>query len=425
MKTLRDASRELAEKQKSIGEKIEGMAREPQGNETDPDGQKARGELAQAIQEQSEKVSEIVEQMRTLSEASEVSEPLLSDALYETVRNTTMNGIEDSLEEVRNLTYFNRGPQAATAEKVAARGIEELKESIEKAAEKVLGNEADALRLARSELDRLIEESKSETERLSGTEGEKPSTKEGQSADQTGSRPGREPGEKGEKGEPSATPGTGTEKGKGEIAGKGDTPGKGEGKEKGQGESPESLAGGGHDGEPGGTPKGSPKGTPKGSPKGSSPAGGNQRGGLSNGGDDRGGRLPTAQNLANQPLFFDQSTEQREQGPITGEDYESWSDRLGAIEEMLPQEDLRNSVAQVRDDARAMRIDFRRDNLPPAAATVGKKITDPLIELRQRVSEELAKSNRENPVSPIDRDPVPSEFRDLVRRYYEELGAGN
>nr|MBP6603240.1 hypothetical protein [Verrucomicrobiales bacterium] len=275
MKTLRDASRELAEKQKSIGEKIEGMAREPQGNETDPDGQKARGELAQAIQEQSEKVSEIVEQMRTLSEASEVSEPLLSDALYETVRNTTMNGIEDSLEEVRNLTYFNRGPQAATAEKVAARGIEELKESIEKAAEKVLGNEADALRLARSELDRLIEESKSETERLSGTEGEKPSTKEGQSADQTGSRPGREPGEKGEKGEPSATPGTGTEKGKGEIAGKGDTPGKGEGKEKGQGESPESLAGGGHDGEPGGTPKR----TPKGSPKGSSPAGGNQRGG--------------------------------------------------------------------------------------------------------------------------------------------------
>ena len=92
---------------------------------------------------------------------------------------------------------------------------------------------------------------------------------------------------------------------------------------------------------------------------------------------------------------------------------------------MLPQEDLRNAVAQVRDEARAMRIDFRRDNLPPEASTIGKKITEPLIELRQRISEEIAKLNRENPVSPIDRDPVPSEFRDLVRLYYEELGAGN
>ena len=95
------------------------------------------------------------------------------------------------------------------------------------------------------------------------------------------------------------------------------------------------------------------------------------------------------------------------------------------LEEMLPQEDLRNSVAQVRDDARAMRIDYRRDDLPPGAATINQKITEPLVELRQRISEELAKLNRENPVSPIDRDPVPSEFRDLVRRYYEELGAGD
>jgi hypothetical protein len=155
------------------------------------------------------------------------------------------------------------------------------------------------------------------------------------------------------------------------------------------------------------------------------PGNGQQRGGLSTGGDDRGGGLPTPGQIAGEPLFFDQTTEQRESGPITGEDYEAWSDRLASIEEMLPQDDLRNSVGQVRDDARSMRIDFRRDNQPPEAATINQKITEPLIELRQRLSEEIAKLNRENPVAPIDRDPVPSEFRDLVRRYYEELGAGN
>ena len=35
-------------------------------------------------------------------------------------------------------------------------------------------------------------------------------------------------------------------------------------------------------------------------------------------------------------------------------------------------------------------------------------------------------SRREKPVSlgPIDRDPVPNKFNDLVRRYYEKLGSG-
>jgi hypothetical protein len=124
------------------------------------------------------------------------------------------------------------------------------------------------------------------------------------------------------------------------------------------------------------------------------------------------------------PLFFQQQSEQRTEGAITGEDYTDFRDRLGNIEEMLPQEDLRNAAARVADNARSMRVDFSRDNLPPGAADIEQRITDPLIELRQRVSEEIAKLNRENPIAPVDRDPVPSEFRDLVRRYYEELGAG-
>ncbi len=473
MKSLRDASRELAENQKAIGEQLDKMADEPTDNSFEADNQKERGELAQAMEDQATKLGEVVEQMRTLSEQSEVSEPLLSDALYETVRNTMMNQVEESLEEARDLTFYNRARQAQPAEKAAARGIEELKEKIESAAEKVLGNESDALRLARSELDRLIEETKSETDRLSGKgeardggerpgqPGEAAESKEGRMADQTGSAPGEEPGQ--EKGggtksdTPSGDPGEGKEgKTEGRMAGKGEDDGKGKGKGKGEAPGQPGEAQGGQPDEGQGQPKGGKgsapgelaengagagkeergkgdqgqgqdqgKGKGKGTPTPGQQAGsGESRGGLSRDGDDRGGSLPKGGQVAG-PLFFDQSTEQRKPGPITGEDYENWSDRLGAIEEMLPQDDLRNSVAQVRDDARAMRIDFRRDNEAPAAATINQKITEPLIELRQRISEEIAKMNRENPVAPIDRDPVPSEFRDLVRRYYEELGAGN
>ena len=150
-----------------------------------------------------------------------------------------------------------------------------------------------------------------------------------------------------------------------------------------------------------------------------------QRGGGSNfGGDDRGNSIPTGGQLGGQPLFFDRPEEAPQQGPITGDDYGNWADRLSNIEEMVDQEDIRNGLAKVLDEARAMRIDFQRNNDAPQASSINQRITNPLVELRQRLSEEIAKLNKENPIAPIDRDPVPSEFRDLVRRYYEELGAG-
>ena len=123
-------------------------------------------------------------------------------------------------------------------------------------------------------------------------------------------------------------------------------------------------------------------------------------------------------------MFFNRPEEEISPDPITGEGYEEWANKLGNIEEMLEQDDLRNEIAKVLDDARAMRIDYRRDNLPPQASTLQKRITNPLVEIRNQLTEELAKLDKENPLAPIDRDPVPGEFRELVRRYYEELGSG-
>jgi len=135
------------------------------------------------------------------------------------------------------------------------------------------------------------------------------------------------------------------------------------------------------------------------------------------------GRADGVQNGA-KPMFFNRAEEQVQSGPLTGEGYEEWADRLRNIGEMLGDEKLKNEAAQVLDEARAMRIDFVRNNMPPQAAVVDQRIRKPLVELRDRVAEELARKTQENPLSPIDRDPVPSEYRDLVRRYYEQLGEG-
>jgi hypothetical protein len=123
-------------------------------------------------------------------------------------------------------------------------------------------------------------------------------------------------------------------------------------------------------------------------------------------------------------LFFDDSKEQPDTNVFTGDGYDRWSDRLRNVEELLNNPELRNEAAKVLDRARELRINLKRSNEAPQVAVLNTRITQPLIELRDRVVEELSKKDAGKNLAPVDRDPVPAEFRDLVKRYYKELGAG-
>jgi hypothetical protein len=50
------------------------------------------------------------------------------------------------------------------------------------------------------------------------------------------------------------------------------------------------------------------------------------------------------------------------------------------------------------------------------------QVLGPLVEVRDRIAEEIARRDRGEQLVPIDRDPVPTRYSELVRRYYEELG---
>lgn len=518
MKEIRQKARDLAETQEAISEALNEKAPEGTNSGNYFERPEENAKLYEQLNEQQEKLANLIERMKEMSEEAEISEPLLSDKLYDAVREAMVNGVEESLEEASRMVRFNRRNGARDPEQNAARGIENIREKVESAAESILGSEADSLRLARAELDRLIEQSQREAERLENQENEgdenprpgngepresgreegqgQPSDKgekgssggEGNEAS-PGEQPkgkgtgkgekgeGEEPGREGEKGSGESQMADGKGKGQGakgekgqqpgkggkgdspEMAGdpnaKGKAPGKGKGKGKGsegqgqpgQGEQPgPGQEGDGQPGESGqmadsqGKGKGeSQTGRGQSSGRGSQHqdrnrsllSQGNPDGrrsiGSNFGGDDRGSRMPTG--LANNqtPLFFDQAGEMDSQpaGPITGEEFKEFANSLGNIEEMIGEEQLRNEVAKVLDNARGMRVDYKRDNLPPGASDIRMKIVNPLVELRSRVSEEIAKLNRENPLAPIDRDPVPGDFRELVRQYYEQLGAGN
>ena len=92
---------------------------------------------------------------------------------------------------------------------------------------------------------------------------------------------------------------------------------------------------------------------------------------------------------------------------------------------MVDSAELRSEAARIRDRARDIRLDFRRNSKEPQWDLVEKMIAEPLRELKRNVSEELLRRSAEkNAPVLIDRDPVPVEFTDAVQKYYESLGSG-
>lgn len=112
--------------------------------------------------------------------------------------------------------------------------------------------------------------------------------------------------------------------------------------------------------------------------------------------------------------------------PITGEGFREWSDSLRQVEDMLDDPELRSRAAGIRDRAREMRRDVRRHSAEPQWSEIEEMIASPLRQLRTDVAAELLRRSAErSAVVPIDRDPVPDEFTEAVRKYYEQLGSGH
>lgn len=214
-----------------------------------------------------------------------------------------------------------------------------------------------------------------------------------------GSQPGQQPGKDGQQpGQEGQQPGQGKGQGepqtaeKGPQSGKGQQPGQGQNQGRGQAQTASSNMGLGPT-----TDRDS---------------------------DNDRSRPPISGGAVPEALFFDDSKEQPDGGVFTGSGYEQWSDRLRNVEELLTNPELRNEAAKVQDRARTLRIELKRSNEAPQSAYLNTRITQPLLELRDRVIEELSKKDAGKNLAPVDRDPVPSEYRDLVKRYYQELGSG-
>ena len=112
------------------------------------------------------------------------------------------------------------------------------------------------------------------------------------------------------------------------------------------------------------------------------------------------------------------------EGPLTGERFTEWNERLRDVESMVSDPKLQAEVAKVRERARSVRAEFKRHSQNPNWDLVRTTVREPLTELQRQLAEEISRRESPDSLVPVDRDPVPTRYRDLVRGYYERLGSG-
>ncbi len=445
IRELRNQAQDLEKKQEDIAQQLADQPKTEDQEKTPTlrDTEEEKPKVEQQLAEQKQSVQQLREQMRKTIEEAEPFEPLLAEELYDTYRDSEVSRPDEALESARRSLGRGWVDDARVEEQRAREGIEEMREGIEKAAESVLGDETDALKAAQDtlrDLNRDLQneikqhgpsgqgrspESESASERESGTEQQ---DRNGQPTDQNRSRPQEEQSAE-------QTTGAGQpEQTRQPNDGQPPEPDKsksGQGQQPGQDRSQSGRDKPGQAASPDGQPQdGQQPGGQSGKPQSSQDS---QRGGppadrdiaeqmrqqMRNLGasenDNRGG-APNMRDSAggNRPMLR----------PLTGDDFRDWSDRLRDVEEMVADPDLRAEASRIREQARDIRKDLKRHSAEPNWDLIKMKVAKPLAELQDRVAEEIMRRGSKEALVPLDRDPVPVEYQDAVRRYYERLGSG-
>jgi hypothetical protein len=462
MTEMRRQARDIDAHQQQLSQQLE-QQEQAGGRSLRPIGEAA--ETQEGLKEQRENLGNLLERMRQTIEAAEEPEPLLARQLYDAAREANQKRLEDRLDVARKLMDAGVRREAGEALKSADEGVNNLRRGVERAAESILGDEAESLRRAQSEIDELAEELTREI-----------NERRGASSQQSGAeRDGAQQSNQGQQGEQ-------RQQSNARDGASARSRGNHESNRSDQTQENDSAQDGSNQNQRNNSPREDSeqrRGNQPGSESDNQTREPNQRSGQQQSG--AGQRSPERQqppetnendaNNGNERQDRNDS-DQRERsslrgnsdsnanndrpnqggndlqqlleraanrdgarenagggpgnpsGPITGRDFRGWSQRLRDVEDMLDDADLRSEAARIRDRATEARSEYKKRSAEPDWEKLKVSIAEPLNELSRRLENEIRRHESPDALVPIDRDPVPPEFSEQVRRYYERLGSG-
>ena len=149
---MREQARRLSDEQQKLTEKLEASNQSTQHSLRDTGERK---QVRDGFEQQQERLSQLMDQMRRTVEDAEESEPLLAKELYDTVRKADEQRIPDALKVSQQLVDLGVSEDAARVSRQAGQGLDKLREGVERAVKSVLGDETGALKRAQNELEDL------------------------------------------------------------------------------------------------------------------------------------------------------------------------------------------------------------------------------------------------------------------------------
>ena len=420
MRQMRDDARQLAENEQQLADKLTEL-RKPKEKSLRESGR--RENVEEGLDDQRRDLDGLLDRMESTIQEADQSEPLLSQQLYDTLRETRQGPLNDAWDATRQLLRRGFLDDAQRTERIARQEINELQQGIESAAESVLGDEAEALRRALSEvkelqeqLDQEIARADPQSPRNQAREGDRPpdQSQDGRQPYENNQQPDGDRQQQENAQQSSDGRGRGTRKQDETEPRDGQRQPPGDATQPSDRQQESSDRPGQNDGQQPGEQRRQPtEAQPTQDRQPGSPDPSGQR-------QTQGGA--TTDGLGEFERFLDDRARLR--GPLTGDGFRDWSDRLRDVEEMIDDSELRADAARIRERARAVRIDLKRHSKEPNWDLVRMSISKPLVELQQRIAEKLLRRQSEDALVPIDRDPVPPEFAEQVRKYYERLGSG-
>jgi hypothetical protein len=376
------------------------------------DDSSQRQSLVERMARQQSALTNLLSEMRAVTEQAESTEPLLSKQLYDILRRADQLHTDNQLEMGGRLVDRGFLPQASEAERSARQNIDELRQSVDRAAESVLGSEAEALRYAQRELNDLAGQMAKElSERTDSTASatEAVSRGDGQTnSPTTGSRVAQRPGN--ERADTNAMAGAASDAGGGDARAR---------DAQNSPPNPQEV----------GRERGTSQGNKQSNASQAQRADSSSAGQGTASGEDQAAADGGGDNAGHERLrqFAQQLGGGRgglgENGPITGNNYVDWSDRMRDVEQTVDSQDVRNQLATVRERVGVYRRYYRQDGRLPSREELQNKVLAPLALARDWVGQELSRAQNDRSLVPLDRDPVQEKYSDLVRKYYEKLGS--
>ena len=469
MREMRSEARDMVNQENEIARGLDSLNN---GAQKSLDDSAQRQQLVQQMAKQESALTNLLAQMKAVTEQAETTEPLLSKQLYDTLRRADQMHTDNLLDMESQLAERGFLPQASQAERAARTNITEIAESVQRAADSVLGSQADALRYAQRQLDDLTRQLERE---IGGTNSDALAAGENRGAQNESNRlaraAGNAVGEQGTNGIAGANGRAGGNRGTNEIAGtngivpangsqlagnnprrqqgaqrnspngnqngnRGQQP-NGQGDNGGQASAENQQNGQGGQNQANNGQRGNRGQQPNGDNNGEQAAAGNngqrgarggdqQQGGQQNGGEQAanggGGNADRLRQFAER-LGQNNNRAADNGGPITGNGFVNFSDQLRDVQSVLDPADLRNQLATVRDRIAGYRSAYRDRREIPRPDEVRKELLVPLTQVRVWIQEELARQENSASLVPLDRDPVPENYSAIVRQYYEKLGS--